>query len=136
MVRCKSERSGLSAKSILDAVDAMPKQDASTLILNVGKLLGYLQLNERYLVPYAARYSAGLAISSATAESAVNELVSTRMAKRQRIRWSEQGAHLLVQVRAAVLNGTLRPREKPVTWSGNAGHERCNAHSEWELEAA
>ena len=100
-------------QSILDTVEAMPKQEASTLIWNVGRLLGYLQLNERYLVAYAARHRAGLPISSATAESAVNELVSMRMAKRQQMRWSEQGAHLLVQVRAAVLNGTLRPRERP-----------------------
>jgi hypothetical protein len=57
-------------QAILDIIEAMPrpKQDTSTLILNVGKLLGYLQLNERYLVPYAARYRAGLPISSATAE--------------------------------------------------------------------
>ena len=114
----------------------MPKQDASTLIWNVGKLLGYLGSNKRYLVPYAARYRAGLPISSATAESAVNELVSTRMAKGQQMRWSEQGAHLLVQVRAAVLNGTLRPRERPIPWSGSAGRVRCYAHIERELEAA
>lgn len=82
-------------QSILDGVDAKPrpKQDTSTLTVNVGKLLSYLQLNERYLVPYAAWYRAGLPISSATAESAVNELVSMRMAKRRQMRWSEQGAH-------------------------------------------
>ena len=76
-----------ACRAILDIIEAMPrpKQDTSTLILNVGKLLGYLQLNERYLVPYA-----GLPISSATAESAVNELVSMRMAKRRQMRWSEE----------------------------------------------
>jgi len=105
-----------------------------TLSLNVERVLNYLDQN-RYLVPYAARYRAGLAISSATAESAVNELVSARMAKRRQMRWSEQGAHLLVQVRAAVLNGTLRPRERPVPWPAKANDSRYRDY-EWELEAA
>jgi hypothetical protein len=52
------------------------------------------------------------------------------------MRWSEEGAHLLVQVRAAVLNGTLRLREKPTPWSGNTENERRYVDSEWEMEAA
>jgi hypothetical protein len=125
-------------RSILDAIDAIPKQNASTLIWNVGRLLGYLESNERYLVQYAARHRAGLPISSATAESAVNQLVSRRMAKRQQMRWSEQGAHLLVQVRAAFLNGTLKPRARPVPWTGSVGYDsdQCFAHLKWELEPA
>jgi hypothetical protein len=121
-------------RSLLDAVDALPKQEASTLIWNVGKLLGYLQSNERYLVTYAGRYRAGLPISSATAESAVNELVSARMAKRQQMRWSEQGPISLC--RFGRLNGTLRPRERPVPWAGSAGRDRRYAQPEWGLEAA
>ncbi|SEB14159.1 Transposase [Variovorax sp. YR216] len=47
-----------------------------------------------------------------------------------------QGAHLPVQVRAAVLNETLRPRERPTPWPGNTENERCYVDSEWEMEAA
>jgi hypothetical protein len=49
------------------------------------------------------RYHKGPAISSSIAESAVN-LVSHRMAKKQQMRWTDEGAHCLAQVRVAVLN--------------------------------
>jgi hypothetical protein len=46
-----------------------------------------------------------LPISSSIAESAVNQVVSHRMAKKQQMRWTDEGAHCLAQVRVAVLNG-------------------------------
>ena len=62
------------------------------------------------MVNYGARYRKGLPISSAIAESAVNQVVSLRMAKKRQMRWSDAGAHALAQVRAADLNGELSPR--------------------------
>ena len=55
----------------------------------------------------------GMPISSSIAESAVNEVVSLRCAKKRQMRWTDKGAHLLVQVRVAVLNGELKIREMP-----------------------
>ena len=49
-------------------------------------------------------------ISSLIAESAVNEVVSWRMAKKRQMRWSDEGAHLLAQVRVCAINGNLYPR--------------------------
>jgi hypothetical protein len=43
-------------------------------------------------------------------KSGVNSLVARRMVKKQQMQWSKRGAHLLLQVRAAVLNGDLRER--------------------------
>ena len=43
------------------------------------------------------------------AESAVNQVVSLRMAKKRQMRWTDAGAHRLVQVRVAVLNGEVSP---------------------------
>jgi hypothetical protein len=37
-------------------------------------------------------------------ESAVNQVVSKRMAKKQQMQWTQRGAHLLLQVRTRVLN--------------------------------
>ena len=37
-------------------------------------------------------------------------VVSQRMAKRQQMRWTDQGAHCMVLVRAADINGELSPR--------------------------
>src|SRR6202035_2523788 len=50
------------------------------------------------------RYHKGLPISSSIAESAGNLVVSHRMAKKQQMRWTDEGAHCLAQVRVAVLN--------------------------------
>jgi hypothetical protein len=46
--------------------------------------------------------------TTAFVESAVNHLVSKRMVKQQQMHWTERGAHLLLQVRAQVLNDELR----------------------------
>ena len=46
-------------------------------------------------------------ISSSIAESAVNQVISRRMVKKQQMRWSPRGAHLLLQLRTRVLNDSL-----------------------------
>jgi hypothetical protein len=40
-------------------------------------------------------------------ESAVNQIVDKRFDKRQSVRWTQRGAHLLLQTRTRVLNGDL-----------------------------
>ena len=74
--------------------------------MNLGRLIGYLESNDRYLVNYQCRHYKGLPISSSIAESAVNEVVSWRMAKKRQMRWSDEGAHLLAQVRVQAQWGT------------------------------
>jgi hypothetical protein len=37
----------------------------------------------------------------------MNHLVNYRLSKKQQMRWSPEGAHCLLQVRAELLNGTL-----------------------------
>ena len=81
---------------------------------NLRKASGYLRSHAGYLVNYARRHHKGLPISSGIAESAVNQVVSMRMAKKQQMRWSDEGAHLLAQVRAHEINGDLRPRAVPI----------------------
>jgi hypothetical protein len=50
---------------------------------------------------------AGEAISTAFTESAVNQVISKRMVKKQQGRWTPRGAHLLLQVRTRVPNDHL-----------------------------
>lgn len=69
----------------------------------------YARSNTSALVNYGARYRNGLPISSSIADSAVNHLVCLRMAKKRQMRWTDAGAHHLVQVRVVVLNGELSP---------------------------
>ena len=74
---------------------------------HVTGLLGYLDRNAGALVPYAARRRHGEPISTAFVESAVNEIVAKRMTKRQQMRWNRATVQPFLDVRTAVLNGTL-----------------------------
>ena len=47
-------------------------------------------------------------ISTGFTESAVNQVVSKRFVKKQQMRWTLAGAHLLLQIRVQVLNGDWR----------------------------
>ena len=96
-----------------DAFGFIPEERFSTLSWNLRQTFWYLRSNAQYLVNYARRHNKGLPISSSIAESAVNEIVSWRMAKKRQMRWSDEGAHLLAQVRVHELNGELRPRAFP-----------------------
>jgi hypothetical protein len=75
------------------------------LMTGLHELKQYIRNNADTLVDYHRRQHAGLRVSSCGVESTVNVLVNHRMNKRQQMRWSRRGAHLLLQVRAAVLNG-------------------------------
>jgi hypothetical protein len=102
---------GKGGKSVarIKALDALlmarEGYEFSTLWWNLHRLSCYIANNAGTLVNYGARYHKGLPISSSIAESAVNQVVSHRMAKKQQMRWTDEGAHCLVQVRVAVLNG-------------------------------
>ncbi|MGZ5401348.1 MAG: ISKra4 family transposase, partial [Nocardioides sp.] len=68
---------------------------------------GYLAANASAIPNYGERYRAGEIISTSFVESAVNQVISTCMVKKQQMRWSPRGAHLLLQIRTRVLNDTL-----------------------------
>jgi len=74
------------------------------------QLLTYVRSNRGAIVNYGKRHRAGLRVATTLAESAVNSLVGKRMVKKQQMRWSLHGAHMLMQVRTAELNGELRDR--------------------------
>src|SRR3712207_4192119 len=78
---------------------------AGRLIAHCTELRAYIANNEGALIDYGQRYSAGKPISTSRAEGTVNHLVNARMNKRRQMRWSPQGAHRVLQVRAAVLDG-------------------------------
>jgi hypothetical protein len=67
----------------------------------------YLRRNADQLIDYGERHRAGERISTGFVESAVNQIVAKRFAKRQSMRWMQHGAHLALQTRTRVLNGEL-----------------------------
>ena len=69
------------------------------------ELQAYIETNKGALIDYGQRHQAGKPISTSRAESSVNQLASARMNKRQQMPWSPRGAHRVLQVRAAVLDG-------------------------------
>ena len=71
-------------------------------------LLQYLKNNAESLPDYGRRNRAGERISTAFVESAVNQIIDKRMSKSQQMRWSPESAHLLLQVRIRVIDGSLR----------------------------
>ncbi len=80
---------------------------ADKLLRQVVGLLGYLERNEAALVPYAARRQRGEPIATSFVESAVDEIIAWRMTKKQQMRWSRATVQPFLDVRTAVLNGTL-----------------------------
>ena len=90
-----------------DEITDLPTSRLRTL---AEQLLTYIASNRSAIINYGKRYRSGLRVASTLAESAVNSLVGKRMAKSQQMRWSPRGAHMLMQVRSADLNGELRDR--------------------------
>jgi len=80
---------------------------AGRLVARCTELRAYMENNDGALIDYGQRYRAGKPISTSRAEGTVNHLVNARMNKRRQMRWSPRGAHRVLQVRAAVLDGRL-----------------------------
>jgi hypothetical protein len=67
----------------------------------------YIAANQARIPNYGERWRNKEAIATGFVESAVNQIVSKRFAKRQQMQWSKKGAHLLLQTRTWVLDDRL-----------------------------
>ena len=109
------------------AADADDKQRA--FFERLSEFCTYIGRNSEEIPNYGERHRCGEPISTATAEATVNQVISRRMVKKQQMRWSPRGAHLLLQVRTRVLNDDLAAdfaRWYPgLTSSGSAASRRC-----------
>ncbi len=88
-------------------VDAEASPEARKLARTLHEFDHYIRTNQSSIPNYGDRYRNGEAISSAVAESSVNQIISKRFVKKQQMRWTRGGAHLLLQVRTQVLDDTL-----------------------------
>jgi len=73
----------------------------------VSEFLTYIRNNQVYIPNYGERHHYGEYISTGFVESAVNQIISKRFVKKQQMRWTKRGAHLLIQVRTQVLDEQL-----------------------------
>lgn len=77
------------------------------LATTLGEFATYITNNVGHIVNYGERFRADERISTGFVESAVNQIVDKRFDKRQSMRWTPRGAHLLLQTRTRVFNGDL-----------------------------
>jgi hypothetical protein len=76
----------------------------------------YIRANRQFIPNYGDRWRNKERISTGFVESTVNQVISKRMVKKQQMRWTKRGAHLLLQIRTRVLNdewGTTLARWYP-----------------------
>jgi len=105
-----------------------PDSDAAARMLKyVREMDTYIANNAGCIVNYGERYRNGERISTGFVESAINQVVSKRLVKKQQMQWTPEGAHLLLQVRTQVLNDdwddtfrTWYPRFRPLQTPGTA----------------
>jgi hypothetical protein len=94
----------------LDAM-AGAASPAAAVALKVARLLSDLETyvcgQSDIIIDYAAARRRAEPISTAVTESTVQWLLHRRMNAQQQMRWTPRGAHLMLKVRCAVMNGTL-----------------------------
>ena len=104
-----THRAGELLDFLVDDFDCLaePTDRQQAFAAKLTEFTGYIRANAAFICNYGERHRCGEAISSSIAESAVNQIISARMVKKQQMRWSPRGAHLLLQLRTHVLNDDL-----------------------------
>jgi hypothetical protein len=78
------------------------------LLKAIKEFRSYIEANQAFIPNYGDRYRHDETITTAFVESTVNYVVSKRFVKKQQMRWTQRGAHLLLQTRVQVLNDDFR----------------------------
>ena len=74
------------------------------LLIKLNKLSTYIGNNKAGIINYEARKNAGLVFTSNLAECTVNSLINERQKGKQKMLWSRDGAHNILQIRASVFS--------------------------------
>jgi hypothetical protein len=115
----------------LGPLEAMANDVASPTAVPAGKVAKLLRGLETYvsgqsgiIIDYATARRCGEPISTATTESTVQWLLHRRMSASQQMRWSPRGAHLMLKVRTAVMNGTFEQDHAAAEWRAKRPYRR------------
>ena len=65
------------------------------------KLYGYISDNKNYIINYNVRKNENLPYTSHVAESTVEHLLNERCKRKQKMQWSRDGLHSVIQIRAS-----------------------------------
>ena len=80
--------------------------EESSTITKLNKLATYIKNNKEGIVNYGVRKRAGLVFTSNLAESTVNTLINERQKGKQKMLWSRDGAHNILQIRSSISSKT------------------------------
>ena len=80
--------------------------EESSTITKLNKLAAYIKNNKEGIVNYGVRKRAGLVFTSNLAESTVNTLINERQKGKQKMLWSRDGAHNILQIRSSISSKT------------------------------
>ena len=115
----------------LGSLEAMANDATSSTAVPAGKVAKLLRSLETYvsgqadiIIDYATARRCGEPISTATTESTVQWLLHRRMSACQQMRWSPRGAHLMLKVRTAVMNGTFEQDHAAAEWRAKRPYRR------------
>jgi hypothetical protein len=83
------------AEELVDDLETWPSDadNVAKLKKTVREFAGYIALNQARIPNYGDRRRHRERLASSFVESAVNQVVSKRMVKKQHRKWSERGAH-------------------------------------------
>ena len=130
--RDKFEESFHTMLKLLDQAKVLLPDDADAAAVAQGHvcdLWGYLRTNATGVVNYQAWKRSGQRISSSGVEGTVSHLIGRRLGKGQHMCWTKRGAHLLLQVRCALLNNELLTVFR--RWHWEVGSYRTALPWEW-----
>jgi hypothetical protein len=96
----------------IEVFDDDSQLETKKLFKMVMEFQTYISNNQHYIPNYGERWRNGEAIATGFVESTVNQVISKRFVKKQQMRWTPKGAHLLLQVRISVLNEELQGKFK------------------------
>ena len=88
-------------------------KDRSQLI-KFNKLIHYIENNKEHIVDYDERKRLDLVFTSNEAESTVNSLINDRQKGKQKMLWSRDGAHNVLQIRTSILSNSWKKVEKRI----------------------
>jgi hypothetical protein len=92
----------------VEIFDGNDRAEIKKLFKLVREFETYISNNSGYIPNYGERWRNGEAIATGFVESTVNQVITKRFVKKQQMRWTPKGAHLLLQVRLSVLNEDFR----------------------------
>ena len=94
-----------NAEKSLSRLDELIMKITDNPSLNkLSKLKTYISNNADKIVNYEKRKNLGLVFSSSPAESTVNDLINVRQKNKQRMSWTRDGAHSILQIRSSIMS--------------------------------